>query len=42
MKVRPLFAWYDLWVGAYVDLAGRRVYVFLVPCLGLVVSWGPD
>lgn len=38
-KVRPMFAWYDLWVGVFVDRAKRRVYIFPLPCLGLVVSW---
>lgn len=29
----PLFAWYDLWVGAYFD---RKL---VVPCVGLVLTW---
>ena len=40
MKVRPICAWYDLWVGVFLDLARKRVYVFPVPCLGVVISWG--
>ncbi len=39
MTVRPVFAWYDLWVGVFIDRANRRLYVFPLPCLGLVVSW---
>ena len=42
MRVRVGFAWYDLWVGVFVDLPRRRVYVLPVPCLGLVISWGKD
>lgn len=38
-RVRPMFAWYDLWVGVFVDRAKRRVYIFPLPCLGLVVTW---
>lgn len=40
MKVRPIFEPCDLWVGVFIDRAKRRVYVFPVPCVGLVISWG--
>jgi hypothetical protein len=40
VTVRPIFAWYDLWIGVFIDRAKRRVYVFPLPCLGLVVEWG--
>jgi len=39
MSVRPIFAWYDLWIGVFVDRPKRRVYIFPVPCLGLVVEF---
>lgn len=39
LRVRPMFAWYDLWVGVFIDRAKRRVYVFPLPCLGVVVTW---
>ncbi len=39
MKIRPLVAWYDLWVGAYWDKARRRLYVLPVPCLGVVIDF---
>lgn len=38
MKIRPLFAWYDLWVGCYWDRANRRLFVLPVPMLGFVVE----
>lgn len=38
MTIRPIFAWYDLWVGAYYDRRNRRLYVLPVPCLGVVVD----
>lgn len=39
MTVRPIFAWYDLWVGLFIDLPKRRAYLFPMPCLGLVFDW---
>lgn len=38
-KVRPIFAWYDLWVGVFIDREKRRAYIFPLPMVGLVVSW---
>jgi hypothetical protein len=40
MKIRPVLAWYDLWVGAYWDARKRRLYLLPVPCLGLVLDFG--
>lgn len=39
MSARLIFAWYDLWIGVFIDRKGRNVYVFPVPCIGLKVSW---
>ena len=39
MRVRPIFAWYDLWVGFFWDREKRRLYFFPVPCIGLVVEF---
>lgn len=41
MRVRPIFAWYDLWVGAFWDQKKRVLYIFPVPCLGLKIEFGP-
>ena len=37
-RIRPIFVWYDLWVGLYIDTAKRRAYVFIVPCIGFVIE----
>jgi hypothetical protein len=38
-RVRPFFAWYDLWVGAFVDLPKKKLYILPIPCVGLVLEW---
>lgn len=40
MKIRPLFAWYDLWIGAFWDKAKRKLYVLPLPCVGIVFELG--
>jgi hypothetical protein len=40
MRIRLIVRWYDLWVGVFVDTQNRRLYVFPVPTLGLMISWG--
>jgi hypothetical protein len=39
MKVKLLFAWYDLWVGLFIDKAKGKIYVFPIPMLGLVITY---
>jgi hypothetical protein len=41
MRIKPIFAWYDLWVGAFYDRAKRRLYIFPVPCIGFYVERTP-
>lgn len=36
----PLFAWYDCWIGVFIDTKKRRVYLFLIPCIGVVIGQG--
>ena len=40
--MKPVFAWYDIWVGVFVDKAKKRIYVFPVPCFGLMLQWKGD
>lgn len=38
MKAKLIFAWYDLWIGVFVDRQKKKVYVFLIPMVGVVIS----
>jgi len=33
-----MFAWYDLWVGVFIDRPKGRIYIFPLPCLGFVIT----
>lgn len=39
MSIKPIFAWYDLWVGVFWDRQKRKLYVFPLPCIGIVIEW---
>ena len=38
-RVRPMFAWYDCWVGAFYDRQKSTLYIFPVPMLGLRIQF---
>lgn len=38
LRVRPIFAWFDLWIGVFVDRPRHRVYIFPIPCFGIVIE----
>lgn len=40
MRLNFFFRWFDLWVGAYVDLPNRAVYICPLPMLGIKIRWG--
>lgn len=37
--MKLIFAWYDLWVGVFIDRPNHRVYIFPIPCVGIRVQW---
>ena len=39
-SIRPIFAWYDMWIGAFYDKPRRRLYIFPIPCLGVRIEFG--
>jgi hypothetical protein len=40
-SVNLIFAWYDLWIGAYWDKKQRRLYILPIPCVGVVIQFKP-
>ena len=37
-KIKFSFAWYDLWIGAFVDTNKKRLYICLIPTLLLTIN----
>ena len=42
MRVEFFFAWYDLWVGVYIDRGNRTAYVCPLPCCVLKFELTPE
>ena len=40
MKIKPLFKWFDMWVGFFWDSKGRKLYILPLPCIGIVIEFG--
>lgn len=38
VRIKPVFAWYDLWIGAYWDRDTRRLYL-MVLTIGVVFEF---
>lgn len=36
--VKPMFAWFDFWIGFFFDVKNKRTYFFPIPMLGVMVS----
>lgn len=41
MKIKLIFAWYDLWIGAFWDGVKRHLYIFPVQCVGVRIHIPP-
>ncbi len=39
MSIKPIFAWYDFWVGMFWDSAKRRLYILPLPMVGIVLQF---
>lgn len=39
MRVAPIFAWYDIWVGFFWDSKKRWLYFFPIPMVGLIFKF---
>jgi hypothetical protein len=39
LSIKPMFAWYDLWIGAFWDRQKRRLYIFPIPMFGVVIQF---
>lgn len=39
MSIKPIFAWYDFWVGLFWDRNKKRLYILPVPCIGVVIQF---
>ena len=36
MRIRPIFAWFDFWVGLFWDQKKQWLYILPIPCFGVV------
>ena len=39
MSIKLIFAWYDMWVGAFWDQKKKWLYLFPIPCFGLIIKF---
>ena len=39
ISIKPFFKWFDLWIGIYIDVEGKSVYVCPIPMFGVKIHW---
>ena len=39
MRIKPIFAWYDLWLGVFWGRQKRKLYILPLPCIGVVIEF---
>jgi hypothetical protein len=39
MTAHFIFAWYDFWIGLFWDQEKHRLYIFPVPCFGIMLEF---
>lgn len=38
-RIKPMFAWYDMWIGIFIDRKNRHIYVFPLPMFGFKIGY---
>lgn len=38
-RIKPIFRWFDLWIGLFVDQKERIIYFFPVPMIGFKIGY---
>lgn len=39
MRIKIIFKWYDLWIGLFIDKPKKRLYIFLIPMIGIQIDF---
>jgi len=39
-SVKLVFAWYDIWIGVFIDKNKKLIYFFPIPMIGLRFKYG--
>ena len=40
MRIRLIFAWYDFFMGLFLDRKKKRLYILYLPMCGIVIHYG--